>query len=957
MADERIEFLYGPGVDPYDLDLDDLDVRSELLEHSFEGVWNAVELATCEMIAGQILDDNPPEVWATVQRLSQSGIDRESIFTQLVVALAPVRLAALEPDRKADPAVYAEALARLPLPTGPEIEQAMTEAVRRSPGISPADSVTAALKHLGRPSEDTAVRAQIDRAMDDLVDRRGPLAFAGGDHLVHVGDLTSRIVLTHVVTAFPHPEGLSSVLDAAFDLSGFDRRDHLRLHRGDHDPMSALRRGRFGWLGPEGWLDDFPAGTVLAVRVDRDGVVDIEALPEAPACDEDLVARVRAGYDRSVEDPWLPVEGEELVLTVLLEDPHAFDKPVAPLSELAAAAGLERRGTSVAHDETVWRNELRSRRTWRVFDYMDGDRDSALRVLHALDVADLVSGVDPDAVPDIEGPVDTSMLREVLADLGDDDVLSNVLEELYENLEPGGRPRARAFADALISAATKPRDVASARLIAAIGSEKGLEPHAAEQHLELAHEADPGFAIVTDRLAWYASDRGDAAKAARLWRRLAPSASLAQDLAAVEGVAKPTHAALGRNERCWCGSGRKYKQCHLGSTEPAPLPDRVGWLCRKAIAFVERAGAEAQSDVFDIAEARAGSADRAAMADAFADPIVTDLALTEGGWFERFLEERGPLLPDDEAILAASWILEKRSVYEVLKVRPGSGLELRDLRSGDRISVRERSFSHDVSPGALVCARAVPDGHTHQFVGGLFPVHPGHEEVLLDLLDTADPFAIASWVGGLYRSPTLQTREGEPLVECDLVVDVGDASAARAFLDATYGVDATPGTDTWAEKFPLDDDETILRARIRLDGTRLTVSTMSEERAERVLAAIRAALADAVVVSDERTPMDAATLTKRKELEDDPSPHGADVVDPWTDDPEATKALMEMRERYELRWCDESIPALGGFTPREAAADPTRREGLLRLIAGFEGLSPPGAVTMRPARLRELLDL
>lgn len=24
---------------------------------------------------------------------------------------------------------------------------------------------------------------------------------------------------------------------------------------------------------------------------------------------------------------------------------------------------------------------------------------------------------------------------------------------------------------------------------------------------------------------------------------------------------------LGRNERCWCGSGRKYKTCHLATDE------------------------------------------------------------------------------------------------------------------------------------------------------------------------------------------------------------------------------------------------------------------------------------------------------------------------------------------------------------------------------------------------------
>ena len=29
----------------------------------------------------------------------------------------------------------------------------------------------------------------------------------------------------------------------------------------------------------------------------------------------------------------------------------------------------------------------------------------------------------------------------------------------------------------------------------------------------------------------------------------------------------PTPAELGRNEPCWCGSGKKYKKCHLAKDE------------------------------------------------------------------------------------------------------------------------------------------------------------------------------------------------------------------------------------------------------------------------------------------------------------------------------------------------------------------------------------------------------
>jgi hypothetical protein len=32
---------------------------------------------------------------------------------------------------------------------------------------------------------------------------------------------------------------------------------------------------------------------------------------------------------------------------------------------------------------------------------------------------------------------------------------------------------------------------------------------------------------------------------------------------------------LGRNDRCWCGSGRKYKACHLASDDRKKAAERA----------------------------------------------------------------------------------------------------------------------------------------------------------------------------------------------------------------------------------------------------------------------------------------------------------------------------------------------------------------------------------------------
>jgi hypothetical protein len=451
-----------------------------------------------------------------------------------------------------------------------------------------------------------------------------------------------------------------------------------------------------------------------------------------------------------------------------------------------------------------------------------------------------------------------------------------------------------------------------------------------------------------DRLAWYVGDRGDAARATRLWRTCPRSATIGQDLETIEAVPRPALSGLGRNDPCWCGSGRKHKHCHLGVTEQAPLPDRVGWLCRKAVGYLERIGPTARAAVSDVANSRA--LESKSLASVMDDSLVMDLVLTEGGWFDRFLADRSHLLPDDEAMLATAWTTVERTIYEITTTAPGTGLSVRDLRTGDRLDVRERTFSRTARIGMLVCARAVPDGETNQFIGGIFPVAPGTETTLLDLLDERDPHLVASWARDLGRPPELRTRENEPLVECEIVATTDYPARLTDHLDDTYDCD-TPG-QRWTEHHDLDD-QSVIRARFHLDGSRLTITTNSNERADRIVRRLNGA-APVKVVSDTHTPSDATTVdrTRRAGL---PDLHGLDTGPALTPDDDA---VAEIQRHFEQRWCDEAVPALGGLTPLQAAADPTRREQLERLLASFDALdTPPGAITMRTDHRRKALGL
>ena len=85
-----------------------------------------------------------------------------------------------------------------------------------------------------------------------------------------------------------------------------------------------------------------------------------------------------------------------------------------------------------------------------------------------------------------------------------------------------------------------------------------------------------------------------------------------------------------------------------------------------------------------------------------------------------------------------------------------------------------------------------------------------------------------------------------------------------------------------------------------------------------------------------------------------PSPTGeppTNELDP--DDPEVAAVLSEMARQYERAWLDDAIPALAGHTPREAAADPTRRPDLIRLLDSFpREQDRPGLMNPDPAARR-----
>jgi hypothetical protein len=852
---ERLTYLFGEEA-LVDLEGYDLTVESDLAE----AVERFLPLPSDSQLAGarsavrtvvvrQILNDDPPATWGAVVRMRLAGLDRDAVLSQLSMVIYEDMLHVLAANEPRDPTRLIAALDQLPIPTVDQLSEALLAVARANPGITADEHVERVLTMLGSSTSDRILEPLLQRVLDHLVE--GPLHWLPGDETVVFHDAIAGRVFTH---RFNDAEREMGVVTVSVDLAAFGRFDVVRLADGTELDQVSLEPGHLAWKGPEGWLGRFQVGDLLAVTAAFDppagdepveATVTITVVTDEPAMTGDLTTAVRAAYDGEHVEHALPVGAEELTMWLCHYRPELFTSPLPPLSDCCDAAGLEINGSLVAHDETVWRHDLVRRRHYMLMDMVPERhwRDVLARAVEVL--------ADPEATIDDVcqslGECAEAETLDVLADVLIPELLEPDDEFVRDTVEAPGH--AFELVQRATAVARRPRERATAEYLACVLHERCGQPLIAADHLVRAVEAQPRLGPVVERLGWYCFDRGDARGAMRWWRELDdlhPAARvIASFLAPTTGRTK-----LGRNDPCWCGSGRKFKQCHQTSNELPALPERVGWLCGKASLWLEHATGDARQLVSRLAMAWiAGDPDpdvsdmtdddetlRAQFDRAFADPILFDAALHEGSLFARFLRERGDLLPDDERLLATAWMTVDRSVHEVVSVERGAGMTLRDLGTGDVIDVRERTASQGAHVGELYCARVVPDGATHQIVGGTFPVRTGHEQTVLDLCARADPDELCAWAGALAQPPRIVHTPG-------MLDSMLDRDAVAAALDDLGEAD------------------------------------------------------EAAVV---------AVLNR------------------------------EISRQMQAHWLDDRIPALDGLTPREAAADPTRREQLDRLLAEYD---------------------
>ena len=440
----------------------------------------------------------------------------------------------------------------------------------------------------------------------------------------------------------------------------------------------------------------------------------------------------------------------------------------------------------------------------------------------------------------------------------------------------------------------------------------------------------------------------------------------------------------GRNDPCPCGSGRKYKKCHLAADtataagartdQTSPFHELDNRLVEEMVRYSsKRFGAEL-SELMEILESYPE------MTPQLAGPWLAYVCSMEGRpLVDWYLEEQALSLTRGQR----EWLEWQRkgwlSIWEVTSVHPGHGLELRDVLTGEVRSVHEVTASRSAEPHLMVLARVV-DTSSVSLICGMHPnpLRPMQAQRVVDRVrkllrrktavspDRLRPERVVwamllAWseqVSARKAMPELVNTDGDPVLFTEERWSFAPARRAEVVQRVATIENAEREESERRDAFTIlragnrmhkDWDNTVI-ATVDVDDSTLLARTNSLRRADAIRAEIER-VCGALVSAGLRSHTDPHSDAARSRDRADPGPREAD--------PDKQAMVREVKEQHYAQWLDDAIPALGGRTPREAARTESGRERLRMMLIELELIESkePEAVRFDVQKLRRPLGL
>jgi hypothetical protein len=408
-----------------------------------------------------------------------------------------------------------------------------------------------------------------------------------------------------------------------------------------------------------------------------------------------------------------------------------------------------------------------------------------------------------------------------------------------------------------------------------------------------------------------------------------------------------SYARISRNDPCPCGSGRKFKHCCYGRGGSITKLDR-----QLAIELIEQF-AETCTEIEDAYEIFVGDLDveHPAVTDYYRDVsesaflfwFVFDYRLQDGSFIVDRILRTNPLLSVNERSYLEQLRQTAMMPYEVVGVRPGESVVVRQLGETHEITIREKTASRTLKRWDLMAARINPLGPSGgaEFEMGLMLYPPAvrddveqlvdeicqeasHAKSALEFYKEYGPDIYQIWLETVVDPPIpeLQTPDGEPVVWVTMTFDILDEDRVRAALDAEPSLEQQDGV------WQFDSDDGPL-GTIEVTSSRLILNSPSISNADRARVRIEQITSDAIVfLESEQTDVREEVVDMIRSGVQPERDSAADEIPPEIKD----RLFQEFMAKHTEEWLDEQIPALDDRTPREAAQTPALKPRLVQLL-------------------------
>ena len=204
---------------------------------------------------------------------------------------------------------------------------------------------------------------------------------------------------------------------------------------------------------------------------------------------------------------------------------------------------------------------------------------------------------------------------------------------------------------------------------------------------------------------------------------------------------------MGRNEPCFCGSGKKYKNCCLNKNEEikAAAGQQQKYESAKSNVLMKLGDLmlsqqykqdlfRAENVYFALRERKEEITDMERLG--FYSWFVQDYLLEDNRYFiDHFCTDRMKYLDDLEKVLVQHMQEASQKIYEIKEVKQNEGLLFEEIYEKKQVFVHDAATANGSKVGDLISIRVIPVGEEQHPIGIGNYIPAGYKGLILDWIE------------------------------------------------------------------------------------------------------------------------------------------------------------------------------------------------------------------------------